>query len=589
MQHMTAFIESMEQLDDFLNQTEIKEAGNTASSILVQLFLGVSDSQQAHHLTRIIHRMQPRAVIVAVNSAGEIANGRVHLSATVISMTFFQQSSIQADIQQCRPGKEYGTGRQIAANLEEIEHLKGVLLLAPPTLINCATLLEGIQDGHPMVPLFGGGSAGSGDPHEASLFLNGEAVMRGAIILSFAGKNLHIDNHLFFSWKSTGLSLTLTRVDDFRIHTIDDKPAFDIYRDYLNIEPGVDKDIFLLEFPLLIERDGLMLARNPIFSSEDGSVSMVADVYTGETAHLGYLDVDENVSRLKDVLESLNTFTPEAIFIYSCICRRFTLQQDTEMEIAPFQALAPVAGFFTYGEFCRIGDRLELLNSSQIIVSMREGEPPPHTLRRNPELDAQLDQVHFRHMRVTSRLFQLIGKLTQELQAANESLLYQAEHDPLTGAYNRIVMDQALSREMARSQRHRHPFSLVMVDIDHFKQLNDRHGHDLGDRVLKDFTRTLQRHMRSNDILFRYGGEEFLLLLPETDLAGAVRVAEKFRQAIEAVTLNPESKDQLTASFGVSSYPRHGNNLKTLIKSADHALYIAKSDGRNRVRAAMDQ
>jgi diguanylate cyclase (GGDEF)-like protein len=404
-------------------------------------------------------------------------------------------------------------------------------------------------------------------------------------VVAFAGEDLQINSHVLFGWKPTGPTMKLDSVKGFNILTIDGRPAFEVYRKYLNIEPGVDKDFFLLEFPLLVERNGCVLARNPISASQNGSVTLLADVYSGETVQLGYLDVDLVIHKIQEVMKALSEFVPEAIFIYSCICRRFTLQQDTEMEISPFQLLAPVSGFFTYGEFCRYKGRLQLLNSSQVVVSMREGESAQATQQNQLYARSNSDHFRLRHMRVTSRLIHLIGTLTEELKSANMALQYQAEHDFLTKTYNRTVMNKCMEKEVARSIRHKHSFSVIMIDIDHFKHFNDVYGHAAGDHVLQEFTRLISKLMRMDDSLFRYGGEEFLLLLPETGVGGAMVVAEKCRKMVASLAMEHDGHrlSNITASFGVASFPGNGDHAMAVIKAADQALYESKNNGRNRV------
>jgi diguanylate cyclase (GGDEF)-like protein len=161
----------------------------------------------------------------------------------------------------------------------------------------------------------------------------------------------------------------------------------------------------------------------------------------------------------------------------------------------------------------------------------------------------------------------------------------QAHTDPLTGLANRRHFFEVAEAELARSRRYETPLSLLMVDIDHFKEVNDAHGHRAGDRVLQQLAKTCLEVLRNVDVVGRVGGEEFAILLPETDVGGAVEVAERLRTAIEAVGIPREEGVPLrvTVSVGVSSLAGNAN-LDTLMSEADDALYDAKHRGRNRVR-----
>ena len=172
---------------------------------------------------------------------------------------------------------------------------------------------------------------------------------------------------------------------------------------------------------------------------------------------------------------------------------------------------------------------------------------------------------------------------SQALQAANAELQRLATTDRLTGAWNRTHLEETLVAEMGRAERYRQPLSLLIFDIDHFKAINDTHGHLVGDEVLIELIRRVRAHLRAVDVLARWGGEEFVLLLPHCGSAEALRVAEKLR----ALVADPPFPlaGQVTASFGLAQWRPH-EHLDTWLKRADDALYAAKAAGRNRVRPA---
>jgi diguanylate cyclase (GGDEF)-like protein len=163
-----------------------------------------------------------------------------------------------------------------------------------------------------------------------------------------------------------------------------------------------------------------------------------------------------------------------------------------------------------------------------------------------------------------------------------------ADRDPLTGLRNRRAFDRALEREAARLERYGHPIGLLAVDIDHFKQINDRFGHEAGDAILKDLARLLEAGIRDVDVAARFGGEEFVVLLPETDLAAALEVGERLRAAVESMKKEWNGEPlPVRISVGCSASPACVPDPKLLVRSADAALYQAKREGRNRVvRAA---
>lgn len=178
------------------------------------------------------------------------------------------------------------------------------------------------------------------------------------------------------------------------------------------------------------------------------------------------------------------------------------------------------------------------------------------------------------------------GRRIIELQ---ESLLYQAYHDPLTDAWNRAAAVTICSKELARAKREKSSVGIILADLDHFKQINDNHGHKAGDDVLCEAVRRLQHSLRVYDSVCRYGGEEFLLVLPDCDESEAIEAAKRINRTFSAASFDTSSGlIDVTASLGVvvsSHWP--DCNRDELIRIADQALYQAKSDGRNCVRVVV--
>lgn len=172
---------------------------------------------------------------------------------------------------------------------------------------------------------------------------------------------------------------------------------------------------------------------------------------------------------------------------------------------------------------------------------------------------------------------------TRELEEANRMLAEMSQTDSLTGLQNRRAFLEAGERELHRAARTGHPCSVVMIDLDHFKQINDRHGHAAGDAILQIAASSLRSVLRGEDLFARWGGEEFILFLPGTDSSAALLVAEKARNTL--ATISPDGDGagaRITGSFGVATH-REGRTLEATIAAADQALYRAKESGRNRV------
>lgn len=188
-------------------------------------------------------------------------------------------------------------------------------------------------------------------------------------------------------------------------------------------------------------------------------------------------------------------------------------------------------------------------------------------------------------LKVRLRAGRRILDLQTQLLAAQEALRDQAARDPLTGIWNRNTIFDIFRRELSRSLRENNSLSIVMLDIDHFKNLNDSYGHLAGDAVLREFTRRITNSLRPYDAVGRYGGEEFLVVLPGCELESAARHAERLRTLmVEAPFDTSEGRHAVTCSLGAASTSVAGlQDMDSLIRAADAALYRAKRNGRDRV------
>ena len=200
-------------------------------------------------------------------------------------------------------------------------------------------------------------------------------------------------------------------------------------------------------------------------------------------------------------------------------------------------------------------------------------------------LDLQISPLFDKRKNFIGRL--VMWRDISRLKKIQTELEKLATQDPLTHVYNRRHFYTLAEVEIHRSLRSQLPFSVILVDIDYFKSINDKHGHKAGDEALIHFTKICIQNLRKVDIFARFGGEEFVILLPEADLDQAKETAERIRKIVESTVLNiDEHQIKITASFGVSTFKGSPDTLDLLLQKSDEALYAAKNTGRNRVVCA---
>ena len=215
-----------------------------------------------------------------------------------------------------------------------------------------------------------------------------------------------------------------------------------------------------------------------------------------------------------------------------------------------------------------------------LLVHVKKGQE--RLLRNEKELRHHIQELEMSRVNLEQHAAEIV-ELAEELHAEKARVEKLSVTDQLTGLFNRLKLDEALDHELERAKRYDHPLSIILFDIDHFKQVNDIFGHKVGDDVLVSIAKLAVENARAIDIVGRWGGEEFMVICPETDLSGAEAVAERICTAI--ATHSFPSVGQKTSSFGVAT-TLSKDDADAMTQRADIALYRAKKGGRNRVETA---
>ena len=537
----------------------------------------------------VIGEMMPEAEYVGSSASGCICEGAVSTEKLVISCMILEKPDSYAqaaffpvdgnDIASFRTGlREYLGGLRDVKAIEVITTIDTVPIRDVCKIIQAEVPEE--------VPVWGGGAFGD-NTFRAFVFKKGDAAHTAGVLMTFiGGSEFHIRYAYVSGWKPLGYPLKITRAEGYVLHELDGQPAYQIYRHYLRI-PNDDHIFYnALEFPFAVEHDGRTLLRHALSCDENGALTMSTRIPEGSVLHLTYGDPETIMSDVMDCAQAIGEFAPEVISVFDCFGRKsYWGGKEASREIEPFNRIAPTYGFCTSGELIRWEGCMDHHNLTLVIAGMREGETEGQrspVIRREAENNESTASV-------LNRLVNFINTATAEVIEANATLSRMAITDQLTQLYNRGEIQQRITRRIEAHQAKPEggdATSLVMLDLDDFKHINDTWGHQEGDLVLKGLSGLIRRAVEKqggDTAAGRWGGEEFMIMLPGATEEEAAAFAEKIRQETEKLRF--ENCGKISASFGVAQ-ALPGEEPDPLVARADTALYRAKASGKNVVRRA---
>ena len=561
----------------------------TYNNILFHVYSGVLDEELLVHITKMIRDKFDTDMIIGTISAGEIKEGRLMDRGVLVSAMLFESSEVSVFRFPETIGNEHRIGKEIRQLVDGIEDIKAVELMFPGTNLNTRDFFVEISKCNPEIQVFGGYAGGhSLDIQEHYVFDYNGLYDQMIFVVTYAGKELHVNVDKSVGWQTLGMPFKVTKADGNRLIEVNDRPAVELYEKYMQIKADENFAEETFEFPLMAQLDGEEILRHTITVEDDGTLVLAGYVTEGMDIYLCYGAPADIVQKVDVRLDEVGRFQPEAILLYSCSVRKSFWEDFVNVEMIPFQQLAETAGFHTWGEVNRDkknGNVLEY-NITWMSIAMREGEPK----RSKPVLAHVDDSVLKGQAALIKRLTKLVYATTTELQKAyndmsvlNDKLVVMAERDGLTGIYNRRTIENIIDDNLDNSGDK--GVSLVMLDIDHFKSVNDTYGHDIGDVTLKTFTEFLEKAAATVEggAVGRWGGEEFMMVLPDTDKDTAYGIAEQMRRDIEAHLF--KEVEHITASMGVTTGTSEEDRKGIYIR-LDDALYKAKDGGRNQVVVA---
>ncbi len=530
-----------------------------------------------------IRKKLPEAKIIGMTTFGQLDKTLQYQKHTRLSLLLLAKASVNIFEADCRGEKLTVLGTTLAHEFQNLQDLKGILCFSSCAQLCPTPLLKELSLHYPSVPIFGAlAGMPSLDKDESKIFTSKDIYDKGILLAAFCGKELAIETKYCLGWKPLGREHIVTDSDpDGFVSAIDNFPISRLYEKYLAVQFNHFFNANASAFPLLTKDGSTFLAKVPIRYTADGKIAFSTEIKVGSKIFLSYSKPEYLLRETLSTANAIAKFQPEAILLYACVNRQlFMGNRNAERELGYFSRIVPEpCTSYGSGEILQTLDGGGVLNSSIVAVAFREREPDMSRILA-PITDKKIDAKK-KSIPLSDRLVTFLEATTEDLNKTISQLSDLAEHDQLTHLFNRRKLNEILEYELGK-RRSDGDFSVLMYDIDFFKKVNDTFGHDVGDHVLSRLSDLISVSVRSCDVLGRWGGEEFVCILSNTNLNGAKILAERIRHQVETADFSPLK--QLTISIGITD-AKANDTFQGLLQRLDKALYDAKKGGRNRVAA----
>ena len=552
------------------------------SDLLIQVFWGKSDRNSIPQLQQQLKQVFPQAHIMGTTSAGGIFKGQTVEDAVVVTLTAFDQVQLKTQVYPDTSVEQTQLNQDFLSGTTE----PSLFICFVDQPLSAVSFINLVNQVAPKTPL-AGGVAGDHLQTAGTCVFDHKQIYTNAVIMTAFYGDLILHQQFNFNWQPVGPEFTVTRAKDNIIYEIENTPILEFYADYLGkevIENHMPE--IALEFPLTFKRGDLLVARACLEVVEEGKgLAFAGDIHEGQTVQFALGSHREVLRQSVSETAQLANLPIETIYIYSCVARKVLLGNEIDLELNPLENLAPANGFFTHGEIVHLGAENAVLNQTLTYLALSEN---PDSIRSLPtslktEIPASTNTIQ---EAILQAMANLSIRLAENLKLANEKLKKLSETDGLTQLFNRYAGEQLLEAEIARAKRHDSVFSVALLDLDHFKHVNDTYGHQQGDEVLKTLANFLVKNLRRYDIVVRWGGEEIIIILPGVTSQAAFGIIEKLRVGFSQLSFN--HGESVTFSAGLIQW-QSKDDVQSLFAKADQVLYQAKESGRNQIVIFTDE
>ena len=434
-----------DDLRDFIATNKIPNS----PKVLIQIFTGINDIPYIKDLLKELDLLLDKACINGATTDGEIDGNSVTTKQTVITFSIFQKTSLQViSNKSLYNGKDsYELGYELGNKLAESKP-KAIITFA--TLgINGEEYIKGIEYTASNTIVAGGIAADNGEFKTTYVFDKHNVISSGIVSVGLYNNDLQVHTGYSFNWMSIGKELTITKSDANRVYMIDDLSAVDTYRKYLGDDIADGLPSIGVEFPLIIKKDGLKLARAVLEVNTDGSLVFAGNINNGDKVQFGIGNANMILAESTKKYKDFQNNSIESIFVYSCMARRRFLQSSIFLELSPLMSISNVSGFFTYGEFFTNSinnkeiSKNELLNETMTILALSEGDSKDLQEDYNAPKTITGDFA-----KTLSALSNLINVSTKEIDDLNSNLEQKVKQE----IEKNVQKDKILQRQTRMAQ-----------------------------------------------------------------------------------------------------------------------------------------
>lgn len=590
----------------FLDEIKISKEYQDAQTVLVNIFTERVQKDYIEYISNIVRTKLPKSKLSGLTCLAGFAHGETFQNGTILTVMFFFNSQVEVfeyDFSETNVDKAKS---DFISKIKDFSELKGIQVYTTPLKNNVTNdFLSAINFEQTSIPIFGAGAGFSSKSETQNLYVFGNTIHEnGVVITLFRGEKLGIFAESTLGWTPIGKEMRATDVAENHIlKTIDNEVAGEVYKKYLGVS---SKEFFLentCEFPFMMKRGDKWVARIPIQKDDDGFIHFTADVHKGEKLLFSYGSKNGILQQAFSLAEYMSRKNLEGLLIHACRNRYLYLKDDELLELQAFSNFyRETAGCFAFSEILYKSNSGGLQNSALVAIGFRECcddsknsciddcyienvfyGTSKYIEFNEWKMDLSLNKKSTPQLPFEERIVNFLHATTRDLYLANLKLEEAATVDGLTKIFNRKKISEIINYELKKrgvTNDGTKDIQLIMFDIDNFKRINDTYGHDMGDEVLSKIAQTAKNCIREQDSIGRWGGEEFMILLPEAKKEEAVQIAERIRANV--FDLKWEKIPGVSISLGVAGV-RENDDIQTLYKRVDERLYFAKTHGKNRV------